>query len=344
MNTEWRYFRRLLIAAGVVFLCYVAWSVADLLPLVFAAVLLSVLMAGFARVIQSRLSVGHGSALAIVVSALIVVVGAFGWLFGAELAGQLGEVFRRAPDALNALGSQFGYDNAAARMRDELSSAPSSGLLSRAASIGYSFVGGILDILLVLIAAVYLAADPNVYRAGLVLLFPRAQHDRIQDAMNVTAAALRLWFLGQLVSMVLVGFASGFAFWLIGLPSPIGLGLIAGLTNFVPMIGPVVGALPALLLSFTQGGSAVIWTGLAILIIQQLEGNLITPMVQRRAVQVPPALILFAIAGFGLLFGWPGIILAVPLAVTCMVLVQKLWVRQTLGGQTSVPGERDAAA
>ncbi|PZA10191.1 AI-2E family transporter [Rhodopseudomonas palustris] len=344
MNTEWRYFRRLLMAAGVVLFGYVAWSIADLLPLVFAAVLLSVLMSGSARLIRSRAPIGHGTSIALVVAALIVALGSFAWLFGAQLVGQLGEVFQRAPGALDAFGSRFGFDNAASRVRDELSSNPSGGLLTRAASIGYSFVGGMLDILLVLVAAVYLAADPKVYRTGLVLLFPSAQHARVLNAMSVTATALRLWFLGQLVSMVLVGIASGVAFWLIGLPSPIGLGLIAGLTNFVPMIGPVVGALPALLLSFAQGGSAVIWTGLAILIIQQLEGNLITPLVQRRAVQVPPALILFAIAGFGLLFGWPGIILAVPLAVTCMVLVQKLWVRQTLGGQTSVPGEQEGAA
>lgn len=111
------------------------------------------------------------------------------------------------------------------------------------------------------------------------------------------------------------------------------------MTNFVPLIGPFVGAIPALLLSFMQDPTSVIWTGVAILVIQQLEGNLITPLVQRRAVSVPPAMILFAIAGFGILFGWPGIILAVPLTVASMVVIQKLWIQRTLGEKTVVPGE-----
>jgi predicted PurR-regulated permease PerM len=139
--------------------------------------------------------------------------------------------------------------------------------------------------------------------------------------------------------MALVAVVSGLAYWWIGLPSPLGLAVIAGVTNFVPFVGPLFGAVPALVFAFTMDLETVLWTGGAVLAIQQVEGNLITPLIQQRAVSMPPALVLFAIMAFGIVFGLPGVFLAVPLTVAAVVLVKKLWVRQTLGEETSVPGE-----
>ena len=139
--------------------------------------------------------------------------------------------------------------------------------------------------------------------------------------------------------MMLIGVVSGLAFWWIGLPSPLALGLIAGVTNFIPFLGPILGTIPALVFAVTMDLATVLWTLGAVLVIQQLEGNVITPFIQQRAVSMPPALVLFAIVAFGVVFGWLGVFLAVPLAVALTVLVKKLWIRQTLGEQTTVPGE-----
>jgi predicted PurR-regulated permease PerM len=162
--------------------------------------------------------------------------------------------------------------------------------------------------------------------------------------MDVTGSALRMWFAGQLAAMLLIGVVSGLAYWWIGLPSPLALGIITGLTNFIPFIGPILGAIPALIFALAIDVETVLWTAGATIAIQQLEGNVVTPLIQRQAVLMPPALALFAIVIFGLLFGLLGVFLAAPLAVALLVLVKKLWVRETLGEHTVVPGEERAKA
>lgn len=329
---DWVFFRRALIVAAVVCAFYAIWQAAGIFLLAFAAALIAVLLSGASTYASDRLSIRYGIALALALLAAALIVGGIIAVFG-TLTDQLREIFVRVPAALDAIGQRFGILNASQQLADTIASGRSGQLLSNAASLGYSFVGGLADLVLVVLAAVYLAADPKVYQTGLLKLFPRAHHHAVADALDSTVSALRRWFLGQLVSMLLVGLACSSAFWLIGLPSPVGLGLIAGLTNFVPVVGPIVGAMPALLLSFGQSTATIIWTAAAILAVQQLEGNVIMPIVQRRMVRIPPAVLLFSIAIFGVLFGWLGVLLAVPLAVACAVLIGKLWIEQALGGR-----------
>lgn len=337
--SDWVFFRRVLVVLTTVAVTYLVWRIAALFFLFFAAVLIAVLLAGLAKLVAKFTSMSRGCALAASGVAVATVMVAILGLFGTQLAGEITDVFARLPGAIEAGGEQLGIHNAFEQIKEQISAEGGGQLLSRAASLGYTAIGLATDLVLIIVVAVYLAADPRQYRAGMIKLFPPEQHDRVGDALDVTASALRLWFLGQLVSMLLVGVLSGLAFWAIGLPSPFGLALVAATTNFVPMIGPLIGAMPALLFAVTQDLGTALWTMVAVLAIQQLEGNLITPMVQRRAVDIPPALMLLGIAAFGVLGGIAGVIFAVPLTVAIMVLVQKLWIRETLGGKTTIPGE-----
>ena len=122
-------------------------------------------------------------------------------------------------------------------------------------------------------------------------------------------------------------------------PAALALALLAGLAQFVPLIGPIVAAIPALLIALAEGWQIALWTLLLYVAIQQVESNLITPLVQRQAVALPPAITLFAVVAFGVLFGPLGILFATPLAVVAFVAVKELWVRDTLGEPTEVPGE-----
>jgi predicted PurR-regulated permease PerM len=107
----------------------------------------------------------------------------------------------------------------------------------------------------------------------------------------------------------------------------------------VPLIGAVAGAVPALLLALAGGVNTTLWTAALFIAIQQVESNTITPWVQRRMVSLPPALLVLAVVAVGLLFGLPDVILAAPLTVVAFVLVKQLYVRETLGQRTEVPGE-----
>jgi predicted PurR-regulated permease PerM len=256
---------------------------------------------------------------------------------------QLAGVSERLPAAVDSFSRELGLGDVYEQLPELLGLGSGGQALSRVTSVSATVLGGLADFLLVAIAGVYIAADPAIYRRGLVKLFPPSQHERVEGALGAAGYALRMWLLGQLVAMTLVFAMATLAMWLIGLPSPIALGLIAGLAEFVPLIGAFVGALPAVLIAFATGSTALLWTIIAFLVIQQIESNLIMPIVERRVVALPPALALFAVIVFGVLFGPLGILFAVPLAVVVFVLVKKLYVKDTLGEPTPVPGEDSVA-
>ncbi len=192
---------------------------------------------------------------------------------------------------------------------------------------------------LVAVAGVYLAADPNLYRCGTVKLFPPAEHRLIDETMIEVGETLQLWLLGKLISMILIGAMTGLGTWLLGLPTPLALGIFAGVTEFVPIIGPIVGAVPALLLAATEGLSTVLWTLLLFIGIQQIESNIIAPNVEGRMVKIPPALFVLGVGLFGGLFGMLGLILSGPLLAASFVGVKKLWMREALDENTTLPTE-----
>ena len=122
------------------------------------------------------------------------------------------------------------------------------------------------------------------------------------------------------------------------------LGLIAGLLEFVPYVGPIVTAVPTMAVAAAEEPTKALWVAGLFLLIQQIEGNLIMPLVQQRTVDLPPVLTIFAVVAFATLFGVLGLLFATPLAVVCFVLVKKLWVRDTLDEETKLPGETEDEA
>jgi AI-2E family transporter len=139
--------------------------------------------------------------------------------------------------------------------------------------------------------------------------------------------------------MALIGVLSGLTAWIIGLPSAIALGLIAFAAEFVPYLGPIIAAVPAVLVAATINATALLWTIAAYVIIHQIEGNLFTPLIQRRLVLVPPAVMLLGIVAISLLFGPAAVIFAAPIVVVVFIAVKVLYVRDTLGEDTEIPGE-----
>jgi predicted PurR-regulated permease PerM len=342
LHRDWEFARRVAITLAVVGLAYFLWLISDILLLIFAAILLAVLLSFLADLMSRYTPVPQRWSLTVTVVLVTVLVVGFLGLFGTQIGGQVTQVIEKLPQAINAAGARLDISNASAQLEEAIASGSGS-LLSRLAGLGSTVIGALANLALVVVAAIYLAADPTLYRRGAIKLLPPSQHGRILDAMDVSGNALRLWFGGQLVTMTLVGVASALAYWWIGLPSPLALGIIAGATNFVPYLGPILGAIPAMIFALATDLTTAMWTLGAVVAIQQLEGNVITPYIQQRAVSLPPAVVLFAIVVFGLVFGLPGVFMAVPLTVTLMVLVKKIWVRQMLGEETTVPGEEDAS-
>ncbi len=198
------------------------------------------------------------------------------------------------------------------------------------AGLAGQLVRGIGTLGLILLLGVYLAFDIYMYRNGLVRLFPLARREQVSGALDAAGHALTRWLLGQLVTMLAVGTAVAVGLAMLGMPLALALGLIAGLMNFVPFIGPIASGLLAVFLAFVEGPQQALYVALLFLAVQQLEGNGLVPLVQRWAVQMPPVLAALSVLVFGALFGVFGVVFGTPLMVVTMVLVQRRYVEQTL--------------
>ena len=315
------------------------WLLFDVVLIVTGAVLVAVLLHVVAWPFR-KIRLPRALALAIAGLLMLVVIGGVVYLFGSGMGKELQEILRRAEAGqrqITALlqGSTFGK-TVLSHVQGSTFSLPD--FLEKAFRISASFLAGVA---IAIVAGAFLAAEPELYREGLSLLFPRPQRRAANETIDYLAGALRLWTLGQFMEMALVGAMVGGAVWFIGLPSPYALGAIAGVTQFVPYLGPIVGMIPALLVATTVSWTALLWTVVAYLLIHQFDGYVIMPIIQRRMVSVPPALMLLSIVALGELFGVKATVFAAPITVLLYVLVTKLYVRDTLHEEVEVPGEAD---
>jgi predicted PurR-regulated permease PerM len=175
-----------------------------------------------------------------------------------------------------------------------------------------------------LVGGIYLAAQPDLYRRGLMRVLPPSARPWTDSLLDETGLRLRQWLFAQFISMVSIGVFVGAGLTMIGIPASLALGLFAGLAEFIPVAGPILGSIPALLIALLHGlDKAEYVLGLFIL-VQQFEGHVLLPLVQRRFATLPPVVTIFSLIGFAVLFGWTGVLFATPLAVAGSVLLKHL--------------------
>ena len=334
------FIERLVIAVIVIGIALLLWNLRGLFMLVFGAVLVSVILGIVARPIRERLHLPDWAALlaAVVIVAGVIIV-AF-WTFGAQVTRQAEALRDMIPVAWTALEARLDAWGLGEMMRQWASQVRGGGgVVANLGNIAVTVGNGIADTLLVVVGGIYLAAQPELYRVGLLKLVPERGRELADQALAASGRALHLWLLGRLVSMAVVGLLTWLGLLVIGVPSALALGLLAALLEFVPFVGPIVSAIPALLLAFADSPEKAMWTALLFLAIQQFEGNVLEPLVQQRAVDLPPALLLFALVAGGLIFGIVGVILAAPFTVVVYVMVKRLYVQEALNTPTSLPGQ-----
>ncbi len=311
------------------------------LLLVFAAVVLAVILDALTRAIGSILPVGRQLALGL---AVILLLGTFLGaliLFGAQLASQFDTIRQNLPgavDQLQAFLERLGLGETVSGMLEKGKDSM-SGAISEIGTYMLAFGNGMANLVLVIFGAIFLAANPPVYRRGLLLLIPDKAVDVAQAALGDSWNGLHGWMKGQAVSSLVVAALTSAGLALLGVPSAGGLGLIAGLLDVIPMIGPVISGVPAVLLAFTRSPMTALWTVVLFLIVQQLQGNFLQPMIQKQAVDVPPALLLFAVLAAGILFGGLGVLMAAPLTIVVFVMTKRIYVKSILGKEVSMDGE-----
>lgn len=325
--------KRVLIIAAVVALGLVLWRLSHILILVFAGIVVAMVLRALTEPLAAVTGLAHRWALGAVVVALLALAAAAVWFFGERIGQQFDQIVAQLPQAWARVRGwleqhQFGRYALESLSGTFVGMDKAGGALARLASGTF---GAVADVVIVLVAGLYLAAEPGMYRRGLVKLTPPGARERINAAFDAIVAALKRWLLGQAAAMLAIGVMTGIGLWALGIPMALGLAILAGVLEFVPYIGPFLAAVPAVLIAFAQSPLDALYVLLLYWGVQQVENWALVPLIQKWSVDLPPALAILSLVIFGVLFGVPGIIVAAPLMIVVMILAQKLYVEGILG-------------
>lgn len=333
---------KVLVTVGIVLLILLLLALVyytiDILLLIFSAVLIAIFLRGLALPISERLRIGEGWAV-LGVSILLVLVLAGGIaLLAPSVAEQVQSLRVKLPQSARQVGEyvgQFGWGQALIRQMPSvdtvLQKIDTGQVVSGVGGVFSSTVGAVGNFFVVILLAIYIAAEPKLYSSGLIKLFPVASRGRAREVLDTTGETLGWWLIGKIGSMVFIGLLTWIGLSIIGVPLALTLGLIAGLLSFIPNFGPIISALPALLLAFINSPITAVYVLGLYVGVQLIESNLVTPLIERETVELPPALTIVFQLVFGVMLGGLGLVLATPLLAMLMVVVQMVYVGDVLG-------------
>lgn len=357
-----RYRRPVLFAVGiaalVVVLLLLLWRVADIFLLALAGLLIAVLLLTVANFLSRGTPLKGKWSLPVTLLLLIALLVGAGWWIGPRLASQFDELTQSISQPIQRLEetlAQYRWGDQLLRQVPLLEqptqseqagaalnqgeqdrppnrlSLPVGRVLSGLTGIVSTLLDILANIVFVVFIGIFLAATPRLYQDGIVRLFPLDRREHTREVLNELFETLQGWLLGQFIAMLIVGVLTALGLWLLGMPLVFTLAFIAFLLEFVPFIGPFLAAVPAVLVALSQSPAQALWVVLLYLVIQQLEGNVIYPLVQKKTVDLPPALTLLAIFVMSALFGFIGLLVAAPFVAVILVLVKRVYVKDALG-------------
>jgi predicted PurR-regulated permease PerM len=322
------------IGVTVVVLLVLLWYAIDVFLLLFMGIFIAVLLRAPADWLAGRTGWSEGVTLSLVIFLLLALLGVGAFFFGRTVANQSWELTQQLPKVVEKVRERLRQTEYGAQIA-EASETPTPEASAQALGKGLRLVGttfaALGSFVVVLFLGIFLAWQPGAYKRGFVRLFPERRRKRAREVLNAIGHMLQRWLVGQMVLMTIVGVLTWIGLHLLGVPFALPLALFAGFAEFVPYIGPIVAGVPAVLVALAEGPELAIWVAGLYIAIQSVESYLLTPLIQQRAVYLPPALLLFSQVILGVTAGPLGVIVATPLAAAGMVAVNKLYVEDVLG-------------
>jgi len=349
---------------GLVLFLLLLWVTHDLIFITFLGILFGLAVARGADFLERyRLPRSVGSVL-IVAAFLGVIVGLGAWA-APTLREQSSELQTQLPQALNRLEGWIDShrDGVVGQLMPPPTPAapaqpppeppqPSHGLSGslqgQLGAVGrylFSFlsstvavVGGLL---LILFTAIYIGAEPDLYHKGLLHLFPHEARSRADEVLDAIGFPLRRWLVAQLIMMVSIGVATAIGLSLLGVKAALALGLIAGLLEFIPMLGPILSAVPGIAMAFLDSPQKALFVALVYWGVQFLEGHILQPLLMKRGVDLPPVVTLVGLSLMAIVFGFLGMLVADPVLAAVMVAIKMLYVEDVVGDDVQVMNSPD---
>jgi len=347
--------RAALIVAGVWLTLQLLWVARSVFFLAFLGALFGVTLSAGVTWLQRR-GVPRGVGTLLLVAVFFGAIAGLGALAAPRISEQWGELRHQLPDALDKveqwmsrrqgsmtalLNPPAGTPSAAPGPSTEVRQtiAQQVGNLStHFFAVFSSTLAALGSLLVVTFVAVYVALDPRTYRRGILHLVPYRGRARAIEVMDATGVTLRRWLVAQLIGMAIIGALTTAALLLLDVRAAVALGIIAGILEFVPFFGPILSSVPAIAMGFLDGPEKALWVALTYLVIQQLEGNVVTPLLMKEGLDLPPALTIIGQSVMALAFGFVGLVIAMPLLGAVMVPIKLLYVQDVVGDEVDMPG------
>jgi len=367
--------RATIVALAVYAVARLIVSAHTLIFVAFLGVLLGLAVAAGAERLQ-RLGIPRGLAAGlIVVTAVGLLVGLGAWS-GPTVQRQYHELRDRLPEAFvrldhwlaerqeGLLGPLFSADSSAAvpqpatvtphtddtitvvatqdslthvkQVRDRLLTQV-TGIRHLLFPVIHSTIAALSGIIGVLFLAIYIGADTELYRRGILSLIPHRIRQRGEQVLDALADALRRWLITQFIAMLAIGGVTAIVLLVLHVPGALPLAILAGLLEFVPTVGPILSAIPAVAMAFVESPEKAAVVAVAYIGIQFLENHLLIPILMKEGVDLPPVLTILTQAAMALTFGIMGLFVAVPVLVVATILVKMLYVEDVIGDQVMLP-------
>ncbi|MHB1416085.1 MAG: AI-2E family transporter [Chloroflexota bacterium] len=326
-----------LVAAGVWF----AWEVRGVLVLLLIAIILATGLAPIVDFLSTRPpgsrfpSLPKWLSLLLVYLVLIAGLVLLGFAAIPPLIDEINQLIKQAPEFINQvqrtlqdLAQTYPFlsglgDQLAAQLKQSV--AAIANIPQATAVLGYalSVVNAVVSFVLVLVLTLYLTVDGEAIRRGTLLLLPRGSRPVVIEAIDRSRVKIGSWLVGQILLALIIGLTTFIGLLILGVPFALVLAVVAAIGELIPMVGPILSAIPAVIVAFFVSPVLALLTVALYVLIQQFENHIVVPQVMRRAVDLPPVVVIVALLMGGELLGIVGAILALPIAATASVVVSE---------------------
>lgn len=337
-NDDFHYFKKkvwavcAIVALFVLFIWFFTVTFSVFL-LILAGALIALFFNGFAYFIQHRIRLSRSISLVVSVVLTFVFLLLMLWFMEAKIQQQVSELAKTIPLTIANAKAKLTTTSLGRKILEETSSQEMSEKAYRFVSSFFNSTFGVFgDLYIVTFLGIFFTFGSGTYINGFYRLIPLTGKERAKATVERIGFTLIKWLKGQIFAMLIVFTMTAIGLSILNIPMAIALALIAGLLNFIPNFGPLIAMIPALLIGFTISNNTAILVGGLYILVQTLESNIITPSIQRKLINIPPALTILAQLFMGILSGGWGLVLATPLLAIAIVIIDETYVRRINNG------------
>lgn len=299
----------------------------SVLLLVLAGIIIATYFHGCAEILNKKLKIPSKASILISVLFNIGLIVLFFWFIGARLEQQIAELSNTLPQTLENYKEWLQQYPVGSKILNSISDTNYSGKAISTAKKFFSSTFGIAgDLYIIALLGMFFTANPAVYKKGFLQLMPTKAKSMAETILTEIHKVMKNWIKGQLFGFMFIAILTGLGLWILGIPLVLTLALLAGLSNFVPNFGPVIALVPAFLLALKSDSTTALLVVGLYTFIQLVQSAVTQPLIQKKMVNIPPAIIIFGQVAMGMLCGFWGVLLATPFLIIIMTVVNKLYV------------------